>query len=327
MSEHQSKKRKIESSDQSAPATACAGEHDASRKDASAVVEKEAEALDSEASGRESNCAICFESENLLDNHSCTTCKARAWCICDVCNEALLSRICPFCKTDYKEMVLKEVPGLPLCSVRNPGIDPEDKMLLMIKIKSLGDSLIPAGNTLVWYPLTNNDNDTENLDVKGRALFALPRGFDLPKENERNGGSVVTEAITGTGSAETRTTIAGSEEHRDGQKEDVAMISVDMLKSELFVSSDEGYQFHFKNSTWSMLEAAVEDEQPEGQDGGEAGRRNGAIEFMPTAAAAAAVLRKAISSSGSKIFLPLEPQFWVDMDKDLRDNIVVHAKK
>ena len=55
------------------------------------------------SSGRESHCAICFESENLLDNHSCSTCKPRAWYICEMCDAALLSRTCPFCKEDYKE--------------------------------------------------------------------------------------------------------------------------------------------------------------------------------------------------------------------------------
>jgi hypothetical protein len=63
----------------------------------------------------EDTCILCMEAgseEKQLMNHQCGQCAADAWKICVCCNETLLSRACPVCRSDYAPIILTAVPGL-----------------------------------------------------------------------------------------------------------------------------------------------------------------------------------------------------------------------
>ena len=59
-------------------------------------------------------CSVCMENhseEHPIIDHQCSSCSKDAWKICILCNEQLLSRICPFCRNDYSPILLYAVPG------------------------------------------------------------------------------------------------------------------------------------------------------------------------------------------------------------------------
>jgi hypothetical protein len=212
---------------------------------------------------KELTCGICFEgstAENTVQCHQCSTCTADAWHVCGVCNSSLLSRACPFCKTDYAPMILYEVSGRHLSDVRSASIDGREKMILTIKIKFL-ESLIPAGNTLLWYPVCKDGRTADSTDEneEGTALFCLPKEF-FAREKETLG--LGQQSVTGNGSS-------ASEVHGEGEGVDdceVILVSLSMSKSELRLRAadgsipegDEQCCFHFLNETWNHLLSAAE---------------------------------------------------------------------
>jgi hypothetical protein len=131
---------------------------------------------------KESSCAICFEtsSEVNMQGHECegNTCKPDSWRVCDVCNGALLSRLCPFCKGNYASLPFHLVEGYPLSQVRNPSISLEQKLVTTMKIAMLKEEILPGTNALVLLP-------------SGIAMFSLSNnksedsaGNDEQKEQE-----------------------------------------------------------------------------------------------------------------------------------------------
>ena len=63
----------------------------------------------------EDMCVLCMETvgdEKLLVDHQCPQCVHGAWKICHSCNESLLSRTCPVCRSDYAPLILYKVPGM-----------------------------------------------------------------------------------------------------------------------------------------------------------------------------------------------------------------------
>lgn len=60
-------------------------------------------------------CTVCMEEGTeespILVTHQCPRCAKDAWKICLVCNEALLSRVCPICRGDYAPVEMHLVPG------------------------------------------------------------------------------------------------------------------------------------------------------------------------------------------------------------------------
>jgi hypothetical protein len=91
-----------------------------------------------------SRCDICFEGPSecrTVDYHSCTTCKSDSWSICEICNESMLSKACPFCKSNYAARPLYTVPNLPLYNLSNPQIDAKERQRILIKM-TMVDKLI-----------------------------------------------------------------------------------------------------------------------------------------------------------------------------------------
>lgn len=60
-------------------------------------------------------CLLCMEEGTslnpLLADHQCPQCSPGAWSVCHVCNEALLSRLCPVCRAEYAPIVMYIMPG------------------------------------------------------------------------------------------------------------------------------------------------------------------------------------------------------------------------
>mmetsp|Transcript_48606 Transcript_48606/g.99237 ORF Transcript_48606/g.99237 Transcript_48606/m.99237 type:complete len:290 (+) Transcript_48606:112-981(+) len=109
-------------------------------------------------------CAVCMEADGendrvLLPAHNCPTCKPDAWKICDGCNEALLSRVCPMCRSKYAPQILHRWPSKTELQGANL---PEAPCGTMLK------KLIASSNVAVWSPT-------------GELLkFSLPRDPTLP---------------------------------------------------------------------------------------------------------------------------------------------------
>lgn len=60
-------------------------------------------------------CIVCMEtnlSDKQLVKHQCHQCAENAWKICVCCNEALLSRTCPVCRSEYAPIILYSMPGI-----------------------------------------------------------------------------------------------------------------------------------------------------------------------------------------------------------------------
>lgn len=73
------------------------------------------ESLEEKSESNEPCCSFCMEegtpTNPLLANHQCPQCSPNAWNLCMVCNEALLSRLCPMCRHEYAPMVMYKMPG------------------------------------------------------------------------------------------------------------------------------------------------------------------------------------------------------------------------
>lgn len=60
------------------------------------------------------NCSICFEEGTLINAiipHGCTKCNLDSWSVCQSCNDTLLSRKCPMCRSEYAPLVFHQMPG------------------------------------------------------------------------------------------------------------------------------------------------------------------------------------------------------------------------
>jgi len=291
-------------------------------------------------------CSICFENASaanaLLSSHQCNTCKKEAWNVCEVCNEALLSRVCPFCKADYAALILYEVPGLHLSNVRHPSTKDIDKKVLMFKIKAL-ESLIPAGNTLLWCP--SGSTTTARAGV-GRTIFSLPRTLGMASDP----------------AAKLSAASAADAVNDDSDK--VFTISLNMEESALKLRQQDnsGHNagagttydsstscFDFVNSTWSALEAAAEGPAEASAtavatpvESAAAAETRGEFPVQAIAAiapapvpaptlpdfdldvdvsnltasqSAAKILRFAITTPDSRLFLPVPVGTWADMEE------------
>jgi hypothetical protein len=92
---------------------------EAEKKDEVVVLEEvgrdEEEEEEDEIEGIEEEvCILCMEADdtaNPLIQHNCPQCARQAWKICYSCNESLLSRTCPVCRSDYAPLLLYFVPG------------------------------------------------------------------------------------------------------------------------------------------------------------------------------------------------------------------------
>ena len=111
-------------------------------------------------------CAICMRNDgddgvSILVNHNCPVCVNDAWNICDHCDDSLLSRLCPFCKSDYAPRILYVTPNLPKFPLKQ-----EDLLALGVatRIVAIG-KLITNSNVAVWQP------------EEGKMHFFLPREF------------------------------------------------------------------------------------------------------------------------------------------------------
>lgn len=110
-------------------------------------------------------CLVCFESNSstckLLDNHDCPQCVANAWSICERCNENLLSRTCPVCRSDYKALTLFAISEVSVQAITQPKCAEDFKyqMALLSTIKTI----IKQSNVAVWIP---NEN---------KMMFSLPK--------------------------------------------------------------------------------------------------------------------------------------------------------
>lgn len=104
-------------------------------------------------------CAICMETEPIitfLESHNCSICVKTAWDICVKCEPALLSRLCPVCKGDYKALQLHGVPGLPSIPPNFASYtDLRERFLQTMKLDFVVKSLITGANTAVWTPSTS----------------------------------------------------------------------------------------------------------------------------------------------------------------------------
>ena len=295
-------------------------------------------------------CSICFENASaanaLLSSHQCNTCKKEAWNVCEVCNEALLSRVCPFCKADYAALILVEVPGLHLSNVRHPSTKDIDKKVLMFKIKAL-ESLIPAGNTLLWCPSGSTTTGRAGI---GRAIFSLPRTLGMASDPAA------------------KLSAASAADAVDDDSDKVFTISLNMEESALKLTSSHNagagtaYDsstscFDFVNSTWSTLEAAAEGPAEasatavatpvESAGGGGAAAAAAAetpgefpvqviaaiapapvpapalpdfdldvdVSNLTASQSAAKILRFAITTPDSRLFLPVPVGTWADMEE------------
>ena len=111
-------------------------------------------------------CSICMdESQGLLPTHNCPNCKPSSWKVCESCDSHLLSRKCPFCLGEYKELMFYEVKGLPK---RFPFpfseiTDPQERYIATIKTQIFCD-IVLRSNCAVFSP------------NKNRMYFSLPKG-------------------------------------------------------------------------------------------------------------------------------------------------------
>eukprot|EP00961_Rhodomonas_salina_P020213 271416-Rhodomonas_salina.1 len=123
---------------------------------------KENKALDE--SNEAPVCAVCMEGDGendrvLLETHHCPQCKPTAWRICDVCNENLLSRVCPVCRSKYAAQILHQWPSK---SEIDAAALPEPPCSTMLR------KLIASSNIAIY------------TSSSGKLRFSLPRDPTLP---------------------------------------------------------------------------------------------------------------------------------------------------
>ena len=146
---------------------------------------------------REDMCVVCMETNNserpLLPEHQCSQCRKGAWKICVCCNDSILSRTCPVCRSNYAPILLHVVPGktenmyisynvefglvvfdvhtlgyigtgVALNQLADKTLSAEDKSMLLYKF-GIVRHLIMKSNVAVW------NREKEEMH------FSLPREF------------------------------------------------------------------------------------------------------------------------------------------------------
>lgn len=136
-------------------------------------------------SSDENTCAVCMESASeerqILAKHNCPQCAPDAWKICDICDNHMISKICPVCRSDYAPRILYKVQGHPLCAVMPADksqrlVDAElkravAKATFLKKILGLFDValLCPVESVLLFiYPNQKSDEPTAEIAVGGK---------------------------------------------------------------------------------------------------------------------------------------------------------------
>jgi hypothetical protein len=132
------------------------------------VAAGEKNAATSNASAVADCCAICMETVNLLACHNCPQCVPTAWRICESCDAQLLSRTCPICQHEYKELMLHMIDNLPQMPINFATIaDPKDRYVVTMKTRSVFE-VFSRTNAAIWNPATC------------RMYFSLPHDMSVP---------------------------------------------------------------------------------------------------------------------------------------------------
>jgi len=141
---------------------------------------QQVETLEDKNDSAESNepfCSFCMDEGNptnpLLPNHQCPQCAPNAWHVCLVCNEALLSRLCPMCRAEYAPIVMHKVPGLPFKKLADTSLSEDEKSTLLYKF-GIVRQMISKSNVAVW------SNEQQRL------FFSLPAKTVDPKSVDTN---------------------------------------------------------------------------------------------------------------------------------------------
>lgn len=173
-------------------------------------------------------CVLCFESHNddnqLLLAHKCPICAKGAWRICERCDEYLLSRQCPVCRSDYEPLTYYKVEGPPLSDIiMNPNLSHEERLQLsktIVFIKRVIESI----NVAVWDPIHSHllisfyGADSGDLQIRqqccigmirihpdqiqdGEFLFSNKTWDDFIEQSETQESADEICTIVGTGSA------------------------------------------------------------------------------------------------------------------------------
>lgn len=149
----------------------------------------------------EATCVLCMDEGTalnpILPQHQCTQCAPDAWKVCLVCNEALLSRLCPVCRTEYAPNVMYRMPGisipifvvlkcrltvqyilvgLPFKKLADASLSEEEKSSLLYKF-GIVRQLIGKSNVAAWSP------------SKEKMYFSLPSRLI---DNSADGNYIVT---------------------------------------------------------------------------------------------------------------------------------------
>jgi len=113
-------------------------------------------------------CNICMETEiTLLPSHNCTRCKPDAWLVCEICDQNLLSRTCPYCNQDYKPWKFYSVPNQPKVPFEFSSIaDPMLKYAETLKVRILCE-ILSRSNSAVY----RRDQNT--------IYFSLPKDLSV----------------------------------------------------------------------------------------------------------------------------------------------------
>lgn len=119
-------------------------------------------------------CVICMETEptvTILPSHNCPQCVSSAWKVCEACDHQLLSRLCPVCKHEYKELMFHVVHGIVTAPSSLASIsDPRHRYLATMKTRFLFE-VIERSNSAVW------------CSSEGRIYFSLPMDMSLPPQD------------------------------------------------------------------------------------------------------------------------------------------------
>lgn len=141
----------------------------------------EEEVIDSEKASKiqSRECSLCMENEEdgqitLLVSHNCSQCKPDSWSVCEVCDQNLLSRTCPFCNHDYKPWKFYAVPNQPKVPFQFTTIsDPKQKYIETLKVRILCE-VLSRSNSAVY----RRDQSTIYLSLP-KDLSAKPADMEV----------------------------------------------------------------------------------------------------------------------------------------------------
>lgn len=116
-------------------------------------------------------CNICMQQEptvTLLETHNCPQCKPSAWRICELCDLQFLSRNCPVCTHEYKELMLHRVPGMVKFPIKFDEFTDARRRCLVTLTARYFFEIVCSSNTAVWSPRSQ------------RIYFSLPMDMSKP---------------------------------------------------------------------------------------------------------------------------------------------------